>query len=234
MTTGRPKRRGTSGGGPNSRSRHRQPQGPGSGVPPARKQFRAAGASLNDERRFEAAEDALEHGRIPEARKWLRPLRDRYEDVAAVRELWGVIAYHNRDWELAEEELATGFVLTGSPIHHAVRMDVARARKDYLAVDRLWRELKDKPTRTDVMVEARIVRACALADQDKLEEALEFAMKGPKRPERVRDHHVRLWYTLGDLEERTGNLPQARRWFKKVTQFDRDNYDARERLSDLG
>ena len=189
---------------------------------------------MNDERRFEAAEDALEHGRVPEAKKWLRPLRAKFEDVAAIRELWGIIAYHDQEWELAEDELATGFVLTGSPIHHAVRMDIARARRDYLAVDRLWRELKDKPTRTDVMVEARIVRASALADQGNLDDALEFAMKGPKRPDRIRDHHIRLWYTLGDLEERSGNLPQARRWFKKVAQFDRDSYDARERLADLG
>ena len=52
--------------------------------------------------------------------------------------------------------------------------------------------------------------AGALADQGRLPDALELLRKRATPVKSPGDHHLRLWYALGDLEERAGNLARAR------------------------
>ena len=73
---------------------------------------------------------------VPEAKKWLRPLRAKFEDVAAIRELWGIIAYHDQEWELARRA-SDRFRPTGSPIHHAAYAWISLVPGGLPAVDRL-------------------------------------------------------------------------------------------------
>jgi hypothetical protein len=43
-----------------------------------------------------------------------------------------------------------------------------------------------------------------------------------------------LWYSLGDLEERAGNLARARALFNRIYAHDREFADVRTRRSALG
>jgi hypothetical protein len=50
---------------------------------------------------------------------------------------------------------------------------------------------------------------------------------------KAHDHHLRLWYALADLEERAGNLPDARVLFQRVARQDPAFADVAERLVSL-
>jgi len=65
--------------------------------------------------------------------------------------------------------------------------------------------------------------------------ALLVRVGGPRAegPGRLKDHTVRLWYALADLEERVGNVPRARALFEQVRQFDAEFADVAERLAAL-
>jgi type II secretory pathway component HofQ len=45
---------------------------------------------------------------------------------------------------------------------------------------------------------------------------------------------VRQWYLLGDLLEKTGDIPRAREMFERVVRADPDLADAEARLASLG
>ena len=48
------------------------------------------------------------------------------------------------------------------------------------------------------------------------------------------ERHLRQWYVLGDLMERSGDLAKARELFLRVQAADPDAYDVPERLESLG
>jgi hypothetical protein len=45
---------------------------------------------------------------------------------------------------------------------------------------------------------------------------------------------VRLWYALGDVLDRAGDIPGAREMFGRVIATDPEAYDAMSRLNELG
>jgi hypothetical protein len=55
-----------------------------------------------------------------------------------------------------------------------------------------------------------------------------------KTPRRVRDHHLREWYVVGDLYDRLGEPIAARRWFTTVAERAPDFADVSDRLRTLG
>ncbi len=82
--------------------------------------------------------------------------------------------------------------------------------------------------------EGRIVAAGSLADRGDLPGALKLMTKGAEVPKKVRDHHLRQWYVLGDLYDRSGDVIKARRFFSLVAENDREFADVAERLRTLG
>ena len=46
--------------------------------------------------------------------------------------------------------------------------------------------------------------------------------------------HIRLWYALADVFDRSGDQVSARELFARVVLADPDAYDARDRLEELG
>ena len=61
-----------------------------------------------------------------------------------------------------------------------------------------------------------------------------FLGRRADRVSRPREHHLRLWYALGDLEERAGNIPRARALFGQIRSRDPGFADVAERLAALG
>ena len=84
------------------------------------------------------------------------------------------------------------------------------------------------------MAEGRIVAAGALADQGDLAGALRVMSRAAEVPKKPKEHHLRQWYVLADLYDRSGDVIKARRFFKLVAEVDRDFADVTERLRTLG
>ena len=76
--------------------------------------------------------------------------------------------------------------------------------------------------------------AGSLADRGRIEEAI--ALLGPAASRHVRrphERHVRQWYMLADLYERSGDIPRARELFARVVAAEPELSDAAERLAGL-
>ena len=193
---------------------------------------RGSGRALQE---LSRAAEAVNAGHERDAARILRPLRDAYPDAAAVRELLGLVHYRLGQYPAASRELGTFADLTGSVEQHPVLMDCARALGQPGRVQELWTELAEVSPSSALVTEGRIVLAGSLADNDRLAEAV--AMLGRRASgsvKKIQPHHLRLWYALADLEERSGNLPRARMLFDRIRRHEAGFADVAERLAALG
>lgn len=177
----------------------------------------------------EAIED-YEAERYPEAARILKVLVERDPGDAALRELYGLSLYRQGKWKLAIKELETFEALSHSIEQHPVLADCHRALKHWDVVQKLWDELRTADESGALITEGRIVAAGALADQDKLSEAVAMLGEGWRYPKRAREHHLRRAYALADLYERAGDMPRARELFSKIRASEPGFADVGERL----
>jgi tetratricopeptide (TPR) repeat protein len=215
-------------------------------APPGRRRKRRAAPEVETEiqrlggrraafflgRLMEAA-DAFAHDRDRDALRVLRPLRDALPDAPSVRELTGLAEYRLGNYRAAAKELEAFVQLTDSVEQHPVLMDCYRAQRRWKRVEELWAELGVASPSAELVTEGRIVLAGALADRGRLDQAIDLLRRKAKAVGRPRDHHLRLWYALGDLEERAGNLATARELFARVRRADPDFADVAERCAAL-
>jgi tetratricopeptide (TPR) repeat protein len=180
------------------------------------------------------AAEAFTAGRERDAARLLRPLRDAYPDASAVRELLGLSQYRLGQYAAATKELDAFVELTNSVEQHPVLMDCARALGKHRRVEELWEELATASPSGALVTEGRIVLAGSRADQGRLTEAIATLDRRGGTPNRVQDHHVRVWYALADLYERAGDLPKARELFLRIRSHDAGFADVAERLAALG
>jgi len=185
------------------------------------------------QRLLQAADDFADD-RARDALRILRPLRDSLPESPTVRELLGLSLYRVGRYADAAKELEAYHAMTGEVTQHPVLMDCARALGDERRVDELWRELAEASPSAELVTEGRIVRAATLADAGRLDAALAQLRGRATSPKRVREHHLRLWYALADLEERAGNLAAARTLFQRIRSHDPAFADVAERLAALG
>jgi tetratricopeptide (TPR) repeat protein len=182
--------------------------------------------------RLADATRAYEADRYPEALTILREISRAAPGVAAVRELHGLTLYRMARYSEAERELRAAAELSGSVDQHPVLMDTARAAGRLEEVEAWWTELRRAGASSDVLAEGRLVMAGALADDGQLEAGIALLEPAARKPiRRPLDRHVRQWYALADLYERSGELPRARELFARVVQADPELSDAAERLA---
>jgi tetratricopeptide (TPR) repeat protein len=192
----------------------------------------ASAAHLGD--RLGAARAAFEAERYGDARRILAELARQVPSSPSVRELLGLTYYRLGRWRDAARELEAFRVLTGSVTQNPVLADSYRALRRYTEVDALWDELRAASPSAALVAEGRIVTAGARADRGDVEGALELMATAERTPARVREHHLRSWYVLADLYERSGDLPRARALFARIQRSDDDFADVPERLAALG
>jgi len=180
------------------------------------------------------AAEAVNAGHERDAARILRPLRDAYPDAAAVRELLGLCHYRLGQYPAAARELGAFADLTGSVEQHPVLMDCARAQKKWARVAALWEELAAASPSAALVSEGRIVMAGSLADRGRLRDAVAMLERRGGNVQRPADHHLRVWYALAYLCERSGDLPRARELFDRVRRRDPAFADVAERLLTLG
>jgi tetratricopeptide (TPR) repeat protein len=182
------------------------------------------------------AAEAYDRHRYEEAVRLAKSVADATPGVGPVRELAGLAAYRAERWAMARIHLKAYYELTGDAQHHPLVMDCERANHKYRAVEKTYEEVLTSEPNSDVLAEARIVMAGALADQGKFPEAVELLTKAgaAKVLRNPAYRHVRMWYALGDVYDRAGEATLARELFARVVAVDPEAYDARERLGDLG
>ncbi len=184
---------------------------------------------------FKLAESAFRRERYPDAKRILRDLVVEAPDAASFRELNGLVMYRLGRWKLAIAELEAHRDLMGGTARNLpVLADCYRALKRYAKVEALWAELRDASPAAEIVAEGRIVMAGAHADRGNLSAALEVMRPAEAVPRRIHDHHLRMWYVLGDLLDRAGENTQARRYFARIRDIVPDYADVADRLATLG
>lgn len=190
------------------------------------------GARLTE--RLAQASEALDRERFQEARRIATAISKEAPSVSAAHELLGLASYRLGLYKQAVSALELAQELHSNPALLPVIADCQRAQGRWAAVDRVWTEIKGASPSHEIMAEGRMVAAGALADQGELRAALELMEPATKRPKVVRDFHLRQWYVVADLYDRTGDPISARRWFSSVLDFDDEFGDVRDRLRGLG
>lgn len=140
-------------------------------------------------------------------------------------------------WRDAIRHLTASYELSGGdPSQLPVLMDCHRALGHHRKVGELWDELRHVSPAAEVLVEGRLVLAADMAERGRLSEAIETltAAGAQKRLRHPQDRHLRQWYLLADLYERSGDIPRARELFGRVWQADPELADVAERMSDIG
>ncbi len=184
--------------------------------------------------RLAQASEALDRERFDEARRLATAVVKEAPSVAAAHEVLGLASYRLGRYGPAVKALERAQELAPDPTVLPVIADCHRALRRWSDVDRVWLRLREVSPAHDVLAEGRIVAAGALADRGDLPGAIEVMAPATKAPKRVRDHHLRQWYVLGDLYDRIGDPIDARRWFTAVADRDPDFADVRDRLRTVG
>jgi predicted Zn-dependent protease len=184
--------------------------------------------------RLAAASAALDRERYDEARRLVTPLVRELPAVAAVHEVAGLVNYRQGRWRQAAASLETARSLHSSVELLPVLADTYRALRRWNDVDEVYDAIKRASPPHEVMAEGRIVVAGAMADRGDLASAIQFLTTSAKPPKKVRTHHLRQWYVIGDLHDRAGDTVAARRWFRLVADHDPTFVDVDERLRALG
>ena len=184
--------------------------------------------------RLASASAALDRERFEEAKRMVTPLVRELPQVAAVHEVSGLASYRLGRWKQAAQSLELARQLRPDPTLLPALADCYRAQRRWADVDDVWDAVKAASPPHDVMAEARIVVAGAYADRGDLAEAIKLMGPAQQAPKRVRTHHLRQWYVLGDLYDRAGDTVAAARWFQEIASREPQFADVRDRLRSLG
>ena len=185
------------------------------------------------ERRLAEAAEHFEADRFADAARILRKLTDEAPTVPAVRELYGLTLYRQEKWRAAAKELEAQRQLTRSADQLPVLADCYRALRQWALVEECWGEIREVSPSAEVVTEGRIVMAGALADRDRLVDAIRLLEQNWSFPKRPQLHHLRRAYALADLYERAGEVPKARDLFGRIRGVDGDFADVTARLRSL-
>jgi tetratricopeptide (TPR) repeat protein len=186
------------------------------------------------ERRLIEAALAFDAERFTEAVSLLDSIDRLAPGVAEVYELRALAYYRLGRWMKAIADLERFHDLTGSFEQHPVWADSCRALRRWARAEELWVELGEASPSADIVEEGRLVYAGGLADRERVDEAIRVLERAPRPPKRPAVHHLRRWYLLADLYERSGDLAHARRVFADITKSDPEFGDVAERLAALG
>ena len=186
--------------------------------------------------RLAAAAAAYERDRYGDALRMTKALLSIAPGSVAARELHGLALYRLGKWDEAIRHLEIVAAAAEDNSQMPVIMDCNRALGRSARVEELWLDLKRSSPDADVLVEGRLVLASTRAQKGDVEGAIELLMiagagKALRHPG---ERHVRQWYLLGDLLEKTGDVPRAREMFERVVRADPDLADAEARLASLG
>lgn len=185
------------------------------------------------QRRLIEAATAFESERFNDAAKLLTSIEGIAPGVAEVLELRGLSNYRLGRWKKALNDLEAFEALTGTVEQHPVIADCHRALRHHDRVEMVWRALGEASPSPELVEEGRIVYAGSLADQGRIVDGIRVLETAPRAPRKPKVHHLRRWYALADLYERTGDFARARRLFNEIATLDPSFGDAGDRARSL-
>ena len=186
--------------------------------------------------RMLAALGAYQRERYRDAARMLRTVVAAVPAAPSPHELLGLSQYRQGQWRAARSSLEVFADLSGSIDQHPVLMDCDRALGRPRRVEARFEQLRQASPDPEVLSEGRLVLAGTKADAGDLAGAIEVLVEAGagRKVRNPAPRHVRQWYALGDLAERSGDLVRARDLFSRVAAADHDAYDVGERLAQLG
>jgi tetratricopeptide (TPR) repeat protein len=182
------------------------------------------------------AAEAYSRNRFEESARLSGRLADEVPDVAEVRELAGLSAYRASRWRPASRHLEAYRGISSDFQYIPLEMDCQRGMGRVRSITTLFETLRQESPDPDVLAEGRLVLAGSMADRGKIADAIDLLEStGAGKPRRnPSDRHLRQWYFLGDLYDRSGDVPHARMLFSYVQAADPGAYDVNSRLKELG
>jgi tetratricopeptide (TPR) repeat protein len=186
--------------------------------------------------RMLAALGAYQRERYRDAARMVKTVVDAIPSAPSARELLGLSQYRQGQWRAARASLEAFASLSGSVDQHPVLMDCERALGRRRRVLARYEELRQGSPDAEVLSEGRLVLAGTMADAGDLAGAIEMLVAAGvgRHVRNPAPRHLRQWYVLGDLAERSGELARARDLFSWVAATDPDFYDVVGRLAQLG
>lgn len=186
--------------------------------------------------RMAAGLGAYQRERYRDASRMLKTVVDAVPEAPTARELLGLSHYHQGHWKAALVQLEAYATLTGSVDQHPVRMDCQRALGRPRRVEALFTELRHGSPDPEVLAEGRLVLAATRADRGDLAGAVSLLVDAGagRRVRNPAERHLRQWYVLADLMERSGDLARSRELFLRISEDEPHAYDVDERLEALG
>ncbi len=186
--------------------------------------------------RMAAGLGAYQRERYRDASRILKTVVDAVPNAPSARELLGLSHYHQGNWKAALVHLEAYSELTGSVDQHPVRMDCQRAIGRPKRVEALFAELRQGSPDPEVLSEGRLVLAATRADRGDLAGATSLLVEAGagRRVRNPAERHIRQWYVLADLMERSGDLARSRELFLRISDAEPHAYDVDERLDALG
>lgn len=154
---------------------------------------------------------------------------------SAVREVLGMALYQLGSYREALSELQAYRRMSGRADQNHLIADCLRAtgRSDR-AVPLAEEALASRSVPLANKAEAVIVAASALADLGRFDQALGLLRRVRTSEDVARPEVLRVWYVIGDIQERAGHREEAAREFRKIVRHDAGAFDAAERLAQLG
>lgn len=154
---------------------------------------------------------------------------------SAVREVLGMALYRLERYREALSELQAYRRMSGRADQNHLIADCLRAtgRSDR-AVPLAEEALASRGVPLANKAEAVIVAASALADLGKYDQALGLLRRVRTSDDVAGPEVLRVWYVIGDIQERAGHREEAAREFRKIVRHDAGAFDAAERLAQLG
>lgn len=159
---------------------------------------------------------AFDEGRLDDAVELLERAKHHAPRSPTIRALAGLVRYHREEWQQTTRELATYRRLSGKFDQDPVYADALRALGRPERAIEVLEALDPSEVPEEVYAEALVVRAGALRDVGRLDDALDVLQSGPLQPKVVQPHHLRLWYALADALEADGRRAEARPWWDAI------------------
>ena len=149
-------------------------------------------------------------------------------------ELLGLAYYHQGRWKEALRELLTYRRLTSALDQNHVIADCYRAQGRPDRAIEICAEVSPEGTSPETWAETAIVAAGALADKGDVRGALAMLNRADLGGDSVETYHLRLWYVMADLLERSGRQNEASELWRRIVAEDPYFFDAEERLKRSG
>jgi tetratricopeptide (TPR) repeat protein len=152
---------------------------------------------------------------------------------SSVREVLGLALYRAGEYREAIRELQAYKRMSGKADQNHVLADSFRATGAPERAIPLAQEAMRSRAPDEIRAEAAVVAGAALADLKRYDEALALLRKFSGGDGGALPHHLRVWYVMADVLERSGRRSEAVDRFRRILAHDPDAYDVAERLAAL-